>query len=548
MKSRKTRGILIALFIIAPLAFFAFKGPSERYFEIAKNLDIFATLFKEVNAFYVDEVSPEDLMRVAIDSMLASLDPYTNYIPEEGMEAFQIMTTGQYAGIGALIGQIEQKTIVTMPYEGFPAQKAGLIIGDEIVEIDGIKISGKAPSEVSKLLKGQPRTEVKVKINRFGHSKPIEYTLKRERITVRNVPYYGILQNKVGYIRLEDFTSGAGREVQSALNDLKDQGADRLILDLRGNPGGLLDEAVNVANIFLKKGSEIVSTKGKIEEWNKSYRALNAAVDTEIPMIVLIDGGSASAAEIVAGAIQDYDRGLLIGKRSFGKGLVQTTRPLAYKSQLKVTTAKYYIPSGRCIQAVDYSRKKNDSLGAVSPLTFKTRIGRQVRDGGGLDPDLEVLEEIFAPITASLVYKGLIFDYANQYYFKNPKIAPAKEFVLTDREYQEFVKWLAGKDYDYTTRVESNIEDLEKLAKEEKYYQEIKEQLKELKNKVQHNKEQDLMKFKNEIQEVLQQEIASRYYFYRGALEASFQYDNDLKVAMETIADSEKYKKLLSIN
>jgi carboxyl-terminal processing protease len=548
MKSRKTRGILIALFIIAPLAFFAFKGPSERYFEIAKNLDIFATLFKEVNAFYVDEVSPEDLMRVAIDSMLASLDPYTNYIPEEGMEAFQIMTTGQYAGIGALIGQIEQKTIVTMPYEGFPAQKAGLIIGDEIVEIDGIKISGKAPSEVSKLLKGQPRTEVKVKINRFGHSKPIEYTLKRERITVRNVPYYGILQNKVGYIRLEDFTSGAGREVQSALNDLKDQGADRLILDLRGNPGGLLDEAVNVANIFLKKGSEIVSTKGKIEEWNKSYRALNAAVDTEIPMIVLIDGGSASAAEIVAGAIQDYDRGLLIGKRSFGKGLVQTTRPLAYKSQLKVTTAKYYIPSGRCIQAVDYSRKKIDSLGAVSPLTFKTRIGRQVRDGGGLDPDLEVLEEIFAPITASLVYKGLIFDYANQYYFKNPKIAPAKEFVLTDREYQEFVKWLAGKDYDYTTRVESNIEDLEKLAKEEKYYQEIKEQLKELKNKVQHNKEQDLMKFKNEIQEVLQQEIASRYYFYRGALEASFQYDNDLKVAMETIADSEKYKKLLSIN
>jgi carboxyl-terminal processing protease len=546
-KHRIAIGFMLGV-IVSAFVFFSFKGPSERYFEIARNLDIFATLFKEVNTFYVDEVSPEELMRVAIDSMLSSLDPYTNFIPEEGMEAFQIMTTGQYAGIGALIGQIDQKTIITMPYEGFPAQKSGLRIGDEIVEIDGVKIEGKQPSEVSKLLKGQPRTEVHVKVKRFGHPKLLEYKIKRERITVNNVTYYGIMENNTGYIRLEDFTQGAGREVQNALIELKSKGADKLILDLRGNPGGLLNEAINVANIFLKRGSEIVSTKGKIEEWNKTYKALNGAVDTEIPLVILIDGASASAAEIVAGAIQDYDRGVLIGRKSFGKGLVQTTRPLAYRSQLKVTTAKYYIPSGRCIQTIDYSRKLPDTLATKAPLTFSTKLGRKMQNTGGLDPDLTVQEESFAPITASLVFKGHIFEYANQFYFKNPQIAPASSFKLTNQQYDEFIKWLEGKDYDYTTQVEANLEQLEGLAMEEKYFKEIKDHLFSLKQRVQHNKEQDLINFKAEIQEVLHQEIASRYYYYKGALEASFSYDKDLTLAQELINDTQKFKSFLSVN
>lgn len=375
----------------------AFRKPAEKYFDIAKSLDIFATLFKEVNAYYVDEVEPEKLIRKGIDGMLESLDPYTDYISESEIESFRITTTGQYGGIGALIGVINKKTVITHPYKDFPAFRAGLKVGDEIVSVDGKSIQGKTTSDISSLLKGQPKTEVELKIKRAGQKENMTVKIRREKITLTNLAYYGLVEPGIGYIKLDDFTPNASREVSDALLNLEEKGAKKLILDLRDNPGGLLHEAVNIVSLFVPRGQEVVSTKGKVEDWNKSYKTLNNPVDTEIPIVVLVSEGSASASEIVAGALQDYDRAVLIGKKTFGKGLVQTTRPLAYNSQLKVTTAKYYIPSGRCIQALDYAHRKED--GSVDRMAdslkteFKTKGGRKVFDGGGLDPDISLEDE-----------------------------------------------------------------------------------------------------------------------------------------------------------
>ncbi|MFZ6013723.1 MAG: S41 family peptidase, partial [Bacteroidota bacterium] len=348
---------ILVIFIISA---FAFRKPAEKYFDIAKSLDIFATLFKEVNAYYVDEVEPQKLIRKGIDGMLESLDPYTDYIPEDELESFRITTTGQYGGIGALIGVINKKTVVTHPYKNFPAYKNGIKVGDEIISVDGKNIQGKPTSDVSSLLKGQPKTDVEVRIKRYGRKEELVFKLKREKISVSNIAYYGLIEPQIGYIKLDDFTPGASHEVLDALTELKEKGAKSLILDLRENPGGLLHEAVNIVSLFIPKGLEVVSTKGKVDEWNKSYKTLNNPIDTEIPIVVLTSEGSASASEIVAGALQDYDRAVLVGDRTFGKGLVQTTRTLTYNAQLKVTTAKYYIPSGRCIQALDYTHRKAD--------------------------------------------------------------------------------------------------------------------------------------------------------------------------------------------
>ena len=349
--------VVLALLIVVA---FAFRTPAEKYFDIAKSLDIFATLFKEVNAYYVDEVDPQKLIRKGIDGMLESLDPYTDYIPEDELESFRITTTGQYGGIGALIGVVNKKTVVTHPYKSFPAYRSGIKVGDEIISIDGKNVQGKSTSEISSMLKGQAKTEVEVKVKRVGKKEDLVFKLRRERISISNVTYYTLVDSEIGYIKLDDFTPGASREVAEAVTELKEQGAKKFILDLRENPGGLLHEAVNIVNLFVPKGVEVVSTKGKAEEWNKKYSTLNNPLDTEVPIVVLTSGGSASASEIVAGSLQDYDRAVLIGEKTFGKGLVQTTRPLAYNAQLKVTTAKYHIPSGRCIQALDYTHRKDD--------------------------------------------------------------------------------------------------------------------------------------------------------------------------------------------
>jgi carboxyl-terminal processing protease len=527
--------------------------PDEKYFEIAKNLEIFGSLFKEVNTYYVDEVSPQDLMDNGINSMLNSLDPYTNYIPEDQIEDYRIMTTGQYGGIGLEVGNRldpvtkEEKTIVTMPQEGFAAQKAGIQIGDQILKVDGVDVRKR--EDISQLLKGQAGSAITLSIKRVGIDKPFDVSIKREKITLYNVPYYGLVTPEIGLIQLSDFTHNASKEVHDALVKLKEQGAKKIILDLRSNPGGLLSEAVNVSNVFVPKGNEIVSTRGKVKEWNKKYQALNPADDTEVPLAVLTNSSSASAAEIVAGVIQDYDRGVLVGQNSYGKGLVQATRSLSYNSKLKVTVAKYYIPSGRCIQAIDYSTRNPDgSVGKVPDSLrreFKTAGGRKVYDGGGIKPDIEVEKLNLAPIAKSLVAKGLIFDFANEYRAKRPNLVPATKFELSDAEYQEFVKWLGNKDYDYTTKVERTIEDLEKTSKEEKYYDDIKSQLASLKERLYHNKDSDLQKFKAEIREVLEKEIVTRYYLAKGAMEATFDDDADIQAAVAVLQDQAKYNKLL---
>lgn len=548
IKVRKS--LLFAAIPAALLGGFAFSDPGERYFEIAKNLEIFGTLFREVNNFYVDEVNPNHVMKVGIDAMLKSLDPYTDYIPEDEIEDYRTMTTGQYGGIGAVVGSRMGKTYVIMPHDNSPAVRAGLKVGDEIIKIDDIDLKNKTYLDVNKLLRGQAGTPVKLTIKRYGQDKSIEVPLTRENIKIDNVPYHGMVTNDIGYIHLEDFTSGAVREVKNALIELKGKGAKKIVLDLRDNPGGLLSEAVNISNLFVSKDVEIVSTKGKVTDWNKVYTALNPPVDTDIPVAVLTSSRSASAAEIVSGVIQDYDRGVLIGQRTYGKGLVQVTRPLSYNSQLKVTTAKYYIPSGRCIQAIDYSHRNEDgSVGKIPDslrVAFKTKSGRVVYDGGGISPDVEVEKSLIPQILFSLDNKNLLFDYANKYTNEHASIKSPKEFKLTDAEYQEFVKWLGSKDYDYTTQVERSVEDLIAYAKKEKYYEDIQEQIKALKNKMYHNKESDLQKFKTEVKEALEEEIVARYYFEKGMVEASFDNDKELKAAVEVLNDPAKYSKLLN--
>jgi carboxyl-terminal processing protease len=460
------------------------------------------------------------------------------------------MTTGQYGGIGAVIGRRNERSIILMPYEGFPAHKGGLMVGDEITAIDGIVVDKKNTSDISKLLKGQSNTTVTVTIKRYGIEKPFDVKLVREKIKIDNVPYFGMVTNDVGYMKLTDFTSNASKEVKKALKDLKDKGSKHVILDLRDNPGGLLSEAINISNIFIPKDKEIVSTKGKIAEWNKIYNALDAAVDTDINLVVLTNNRSASASEIVSGVMQDYDRGVLIGQRTYGKGLVQATRPLSYNSQLKITTAKYYTPSGRCIQAIDYTHRSEDgSVGTIPDSLrkpFKTKNGRVVYDGAGISPDIEVERKVQAPITSSLVNKGLLFDYATLYASAHSKIKPAKEFKVSEEEYQEFLKWLVGKEYDYTTKVETNLEDLVTNSKKEKYYETIKAQIETMKVQVSHSKEKDLITFGSEIKELLEEEIVARYYLQKGVVEAGFDNDADVQAALKIFKDQQGFNKILS--
>jgi len=524
---------------------------SEDYFEISRNIDIFVTLFRELNANYVDDIQPGTLIKKGIDSMLESLDPYTNYIPESDIEDYRFMTTGQYGGIGALIGQRNDEVIITEPYEGFPAQKAGLMAGDVLVEIDSKSLTGKKSDDVSKILKGQPSTTVKIKIRRPGETELIEKTVTREEIKINNVPFSGIVSDDIGYIRLTGFTENAGMEVKNALIDLKSKKELKgVVLDLRGNPGGLLHEAVNIVNIFSPKGVEVVTTKGKIKEADKTYKTLSNPVDAEIPVAVLVNSMSASASEIVSGAIQDMDRGIIIGQRTFGKGLVQNTRPLSYNAQLKVTTAKYYIPSGRCIQALDYSHRKDDgSVGKIPDSLiseFKTKSGRIVYDGGGIIPDYITPIRPASPLLQALVSKYLIFDYATEFRQKHFSIADARSFKLTDEEFDAFVKWLGTKEYDYSTKSEKLLESLKSYAEKEKYFDAVEPEYEQLHKKMMHDKTRDLYKYKEEIVEILQNEIASRYYYQNGRVESGFAFDIELKKAIEALHNPEIYKTIFN--
>ena len=539
------------LIIVLSLASILSLGFIDNFFEISKNLDIFTSLYKELNIYYVDETDAGELMKIGIDAMLESLDPYTTYIPESEKEDFEFMTTGQYGGIGAIITKNGDWVYISEPYEGFPADKAGLIAGDKFIEIAGESAKNKSTEDVSKVLKGEPNTPVKVLIEREGLAKPFEVEIIREEIKLNSVPYYGLISDSIGYIKTRSFTRNISKEVIDAYKDMNaNNDLKGLVLDLRGNPGGLLNEAISMANIFIDRGKEIVFTKGKIKDWDKSYKARNEAIDTEIPLVVLINRSSASASEIVSGAVQDFDRGVVIGQRSFGKGLVQQTRKLSYNAQLKVTTAKYYIPSGRCIQALDYSNRDDDgSVGKVPDslrTEFKTLVNeRSVFDGGGITPDIIIEPEKFSNILRSLVSKRHIFNFANDYRRNNESIDEARSFTISDDIYEKFKQFLNDKEYEYETKTEKAIKKLQKDAEGEKYIEELQSQLKELSSKMQESKNNDIERFKDQISELLEMEIATRYFYQKGKIETTIKHDEEIAKAIDVLDNMELYDAIL---
>lgn len=548
--NKKTRNFVLVVTLSGMAVFLT--AFNSRNFEIAKNLDIFASLFREIVVNYVDDVNPSELMKTGIDEMLYSLDPYTNFIPESQIEDMRFMTTGQYGGIGALITSRGDYTIITEPYEGFPAHKAGLLPGDRILEIEGQTVKGKSSEDVRELLKGQPGTTLSLLIERDGEPRPFVRDVTREVVTISNIPYYGMLDEKTGYIKLTGFTQHAGREVRDALNELKQNNAvENIVLDLRGNGGGLLNEAVNITNLFVGKDELVVSTQGKIADRNTNHRTLNNPIDLEIPLVVLVDRGSASASEIVAGAIQDFDRGVILGQRTFGKGLVQNVIPLSYNTQLKVTVAKYYIPSGRCIQAIDYAQRNEDGSVAMIPdslkKAFTTRNGRVVYDGGGIEPDVALDPQSLSNITFALATRFLIFDYANQYYRTHESILPADQFVITNEIYNDFVNFLSDKDYEYETRSERLLADLKEASAHEKYFNAIETEYEALQQKMMHNKEEDLITFRDEISMLLKEEIVTRYYYQKGRVQASLSQDQEIARALEVLANGNGYKRILAL-
>jgi carboxyl-terminal processing protease len=535
----KKAGIVVVGILVFAISFYSFKQ-DDKNFQIAKNLDIYYTLFRELNLFYVDEVEPTKLVKTSIEKMLESLDPYTNYIPEDDIEDFRFMTTGEYAGIGALISKQNGKIVIAEPYEGFPAQKSGLKAGDILLEVAGKQTDKLSTEDVSALLKGPANKAVVVKIQRYGQKKPMEIEIIREKIQIDPVPYYGMLDKETGYIRLTNFTVDCTERVKLALIELKDkQGAKSLVLDLRSNPGGLLNEAVRIANLFIPKGQEIVSTRGKVKQWDKVYTATENPIDTVMPVAVLVNRGSASASEIVAGAIQDLDRGMIIGTRTFGKGLVQTTRDLSYNAKLKITTAKYYIPSGRCIQALDYAHRNEDGSVGVVPDSliskFTTKKGRIVFDGGGVIPDLTVENETLSNLAINLVTQSKVFDFATYFNSKTEKIASPETFILTPEIYADFIQFIKGQDFKYESKTEEELDKLLEIARKEKYYDLSKDEFEKLKVKLGHNLDQDLEHFKPEISELLSDELISRYYYQKGAIKAALRDDPDVTKALDIL-------------
>jgi len=517
---------------------------TDEYFEISKNIEIFTSLYKELNIYYVDDTKPGTLMKTGIDAMLRSLDPYTVYYPESKVEDAMFMQTGQYGGIGASVNTIDGKITIVEPYQNYAAVKAGLKAGDVIVSVAGKSVEGKTHDEISDLLMGQPGSVVEVLVRREGLVAPQTIKVTREEIKIPDVPYFAMLNDgKTGYIQLTGFTQTASQEVRSAFMDLKKKNMERCVLDLRGNGGGLLREAISIVNFFVPKGTEIVRTKGKIDEWNKIYTATVDPLDTEIPLVVLVDGMSASASEIVSGSLQDLDRAVVVGSESFGKGLVQQTKDLAYNTLVKITVAKYYTPSGRCIQRLDYSHRddKDGQVKAVSDSLikpFKTKGGRTVYDGRGISPDVEVKDEEASNVMMGLVNNWIGFHWATKYANSHAQIDSADTFRLTDAEYSEFINWAMTQKFEYNTATEAVYKELERVAKNEMYYEGSENEFASLYAKIAPNKEQDLKKFKGQIKEYLENEIVSRYYYQSGRIKATLPQDPCIAKAIETLNSS----------
>ena len=539
----------IAIFSIL-FFYLIFPLKSQNDFEVAKNVDIFITVLKELNAKYADEISVGDLTKTAIDAMLQKLDPYTVYYPESQIEDFKLLTTGQYGGIGALIQGKEGKVLISEPYEGYPAHVAGLRAGDIILKINNQPTEGKTSEDVSNILKGEPGTAITLEIKRVGVEKPMTFKIVRKEIKLPNIPYFGIIGSDVGYIKLDQFTENAGKEVKESFLKLKEQGMQSLIVDLRNNGGGLLNEAVNIVNLFVDQNVTIVETKGKIKEQQNIYKTRTTPIDKQIPVVILINELSASASEIVAGALQDLDRGVIIGKKSFGKGLVQNIIPLSYNSSLKITVSKYYIPSGRCVQNIDYFGKDTLSFKKHIPdslaTAYKTKGGRIVYDKGGIEPDITTADTTASQILITLILNNLIFDFANDFRATHDTIATPDKFVMTEELYQQFLDFLKDKNYEYTTETEILLKELKQSAIEENNFQTIENLYQEMEEKIKLDKSRDLIKYKDEISKFLTSEIITRYYYQKGRIIYTLKNDVDIETAKEVLLDKTKYNSILS--
>ena len=518
---------------------------NQRYFDINKSIDVFNSVIRELDMFYVDSVKVDSLVNGTIRTMLARMDPYTEYYAEENMGDLQFMTTGEYGGIGSIISYNNNRVIINEPYKGLPADKAGLKAGDIILEIDGADMVKASVKEVSDKLKGTPGTTLKLKIQRPGENKSRVITLVREKIEIDPITYSAVLDVNVGYLHYSGFTNGSSNRVKETILDLKKKGAESLVIDLRGNGGGILDEAVNVVNFFVRKGLEIVSTRGKVKQWDRSYHTQNQPIDTVMPIVVLIDTGSASASEIVAGSLQDLDRAVIIGNRSFGKGLVQTPRDLPYGGNIKITTSKYYIPSGRCIQALDYSHRNPDGSVARVPdsLThvFKTKNGRDVRDGGGITPDYVIPQEKGGTIGYYLFTQNIIFDYVTDWAIKHPTVASPANFRLTDTDYEQFKQFVKTKDFQYDQMSNRSLQSLKNIMEFEGYFNTASEEFKALEEKLQPDLDRDLELFSKEIRQMIETEIIQRYYYKEGVLMYELKEDVALKKAQEVLKDEQLY-------
>ncbi len=539
----------LSLLLFIGLAFGA-TAQNDKGFEISKNLEIFANVYKNLHTNYVDDVDPGKTMKVAIDAMLASMDPYTNYYAESDMEDVKMQVLGQYGGIGSLIHQEGANIYVAEPYEGLPADKAGLKIGDRILAVNGESTEGKNNAEVSAAMRGQAGTKVTLRLEREG--KTFDVTITRAEIRLPNVSYSGIVNGNIGYIRLDEFTQNAAKNVREAFKRLKrdNPGLKGVILDLRGNGGGLMGEAVDIVNIWVPQNELVVETKGKVASKNIKSRTRMPAEDVDIPVAVLINGQSASASEIVSGSLQDLDRAVIIGERSYGKGLVQNILPMPYNSQMKVTVSKYFIPSGRCIQAIDYKHRDENGRAIKVPdslkTAFSTRHGRTVYDGFGIEPDIEVEHPTSSLLSVALYNRFHFFNYALKFHREHDTIPSPKDFVITEEIYQDFINYLSDKTYDYTTYTENIISDLRKVAEEEEYMDNLKQQIDQLEKTYKEAKKDDLMRHRDEISQLLKDAILVHYYYRKGCIEGALSDDPDVKKAVEILSSTAEYNRILN--
>lgn len=538
--SLKVTGVLVISMLAVSTTF---KSETGKYFEIAKNIEIFTNLYREINTYYVDDLDPGKLMRTGIDAMMNSLDPYTNYISESQIESYRYITEGRYNGIGAMSKRMGDFVTITELYEGQPADKAGLKVGDRILAVDGKNATGKNPDEVNDILRGFPGTEVILTIQRAGVADPFDLMLQRGEVKVENVPYKGWVKDDIGYIALTTFTRNAGQNVETALKELQEDNPNLkgIIFDLRGNGGGLLTEAVNVSNVFIPKGEMVVTTKGKVKDWDRSFKTMKSPVTTDLPLTVIVDKNSASASEIVCGVMQDYDRGVLLGQRTYGKGLVQNTRDVGYNSKVKLTTAKYYIPSGRCIQSVEYENGAPVNIPDAERTPFQTRNKRTVLDGGGVRPDIVLDHPSDAAIVKSLVNKNIIFDFVTNYCLQAPEVNSVEEYEFNS--FDQFLSFLEEKKFSYDTESEQLLKKLNNSNEKEVYA--LSAEIEAMQQKIEAAKAGEIEKYKEAIIDLIEKEIANRYFYQRGKIKMGLKNDAEIKEAIAILEDANRYSELL---